>query len=99
MGQEMVETAVAGQGSAGLAAAAGHGWWPPALALAVGLVVAFVLREAEVAAASGARRRPVLRAAPTASLCVPPAGLNPVLGPQDLLARHLAGRAPPLALN
>jgi hypothetical protein len=91
--QESLEGALSGGHPAGLAALTAHGGLVAIpLAVAVGALVALALRGAcaAVAAAARARRRVVDRPLPVRRVdhVGPPAG--------SPLARHLAGRAPPL---
>ncbi|MEA2478835.1 MAG: hypothetical protein QOJ07_757 [Thermoleophilaceae bacterium] len=96
--QESLEGMLAAGHPAGIAGIAGHGGWTAVpLALAVGGAIALLLRGARVA--QGALARPWIPVAlvPSAppSLAVPaapPAGARP-----RVLARRMAGRAPPLA--
>jgi hypothetical protein len=92
-GQELVEGAVAAGHPAGLAAlAAGGGWWAIPLAAALGLAVALLTRGADVALAAAARRAPLPRSRPANFAAI----LRPDLPRGRVLARHLAGRAPPI---
>jgi hypothetical protein len=92
--QESLEGVLSAGHPAGLAALTAHGGLVAVpLAVAVGALVALALRgaSAAVAAAAGARRRVVIRPAPVPR---PAEGVGaPARSP---LARHLAGRAPPL---
>jgi hypothetical protein len=92
--QEWLEGVLAQGHPGGIAGIFGHGGWTAlALSLAVGLVVALLLRGAVVAIARAAGRtrtgRRPLRRVPR-----PPARLLP---PLDPVARLLAARGPPLA--
>ena len=92
--QEWAEAGSIGSPSALAAPLAHGGWLAPLIAIAVGGVVALLLRGARAVIAWAARtaRVPVRRRRPVASLRPParlaPATLNP-------LASFLAGRAPP----
>jgi hypothetical protein len=94
--QELVEGELAPGHASGLAAVASHGGWlaVPA-ALVVGALVAVFLREAPRAAARAQAIATSRTAAPTAIVVRLPAAPAPAR--PALLARHLAGRAPPLA--
>lgn len=94
-GQELAEGALSAGHPGGLAAVlGGGGWWALPLALALGLLVALVMRGAEAVLTLVARRRAgaARRRAHPAARPVPVD--LPSLG---LLGRNLAGRAPPLA--
>ena len=73
-----------------------HGWFALVIAVALGLLVACLVRGAEVVVALARRRAHALRR-PRA--CTTPARPRAVdcVGHLQVLARHLAGRAPPLA--
>ena len=94
-GQELLEGALSAGHPRGVEAVlGGGGWWALPLALAIGLLVALLMRGADalvalVAARRGRpRRRPLTRPALPALIDLPtPGGL----------ARHMAGRAPPLS--
>lgn len=95
-GQELLEGMLASGHPDGVAALlAGGGWWALPLAVAIGLAVALLLRAADVAIEAAVRRRhsPARRARPLARS--PVSADLPVLG---VLARNLAGRAPPLSV-
>ena len=94
-GQELAEGALAAGHPDGIAGILGHGGWVAIpVALAIGGVVAVTVRGA--AAAEG--RAPTLALPlPRADRSPPsprPSGRTPTF-PADVLARHLAGRAPP----
>jgi hypothetical protein len=93
--QELVEGELAPGHASGLAAIAGHGGWlaVPA-ALALGALIALFLREAPRAAAR-ARVLAAPRPAAVAAVVFRPPGA-PARPRTAFLARHLAGRAPPL---
>jgi hypothetical protein len=94
-GQELLEGAVSAGHPGGVAAVlGGGGWWALPLALAFGLLVALAMRGADACLALAARRgsrtvRPPLEAQRR------PASVD--LPVPRALARHMAGRAPPLA--
>ena len=93
--QELVEGALSPGHPAGLAGVAGHGGWIAVpLALAIGAVVAALLRGAEVVIARFAlpRRTPRLRAPRTA---LPRAALRVAPRALAVLAASRAPRAPP----
>ena len=93
-GQELVESLLAAGHPAGLGSLAGNGGLAVLpLAFALGAVVALLLRGASavVCAAAHARVPRVSRAPRGARLPRPPR----VARPASVLARHLAGRAPP----
>jgi hypothetical protein len=94
--QELLEALLApGHEPAAAALVAGGGWSALPLALAIGAAVALLLRfvQRAVALAAARGRRPLPRGA--GRTVGRPAA--PVLGAGPVLARHLAGRAPPLA--
>ncbi len=95
--QESVEGVAASGHPAGLSGLVGHGGWIAVpLALALGLLVALLLRGAAAAVARvSARARGRAPRRPARSLPRPPRAWRPRLG---LLARHLAGRGPPPTL-
>jgi hypothetical protein len=93
--QELAEGQLAAGHMGGLAALSANGGWLAApAALAIGALVALFLREAPRAA-----RRARAVAAPLIAVACAPARALAVASPQRLrpavLARHLAGRAPP----
>jgi hypothetical protein len=95
--QEWIEGQLAGGHAAGIAGIVGAGGWLALpLAIAVGLVIALLLRgaEAAIALAAAPRRRSWLRAGPVLALLAPSVW-RPLRG--DALARRLAPRGPPLA--
>jgi hypothetical protein len=94
--QEWIESWVTPGHPIGVEHVAGHiGWSGLALSLAIAAAIALLLRGARSAVAAIARRRAGGRAR-RAPLRTPP--LRPVFLPRfDVLAGHLAGRAPPLA--
>lgn len=92
--QESLEALLSDGHPAGLAGVFGNGGWSVALlALAIGALIALLLRGAELALQATARRalRPLRRLRAAARR--PPSVLLPF--PTEVLARHLAGRAPP----
>jgi hypothetical protein len=94
-GQELLEGAVSAGHPGGLAAVlGGGGWWALPLALALGLLVALAMRGADVCLALAARRR---RAAPRRPLVPHLRPASADLPVPRILARHMAGRAPPPA--
>lgn len=93
-GQELLEGALSAGHPGGIAAVVGGGgWWALPLALAIGLVVALVMRGADACVARAARRRS-LGSRRAVSQWRPASVDLPAL---RVLARNLAGRAPPLA--
>ena len=92
--QESLEGALANGHPAGLAGVFGHGGWVAIpLALAVGALVALVLRGAHAAVAFVARRRTqVARERAPRARRLPRGALLPALDP---VACNLAGRGPP----
>jgi hypothetical protein len=91
--QESLEGALANGHPAGLAGIFGHaGWTALALALAVGLLVALLLRGAAVAIARAAEGARAPRLRPPSVRC-PSA---PLVAPLDPVARLLAARGPPI---
>jgi hypothetical protein len=93
--QESLEGALLGGHSAGLHGLFGHGGWSVAIfAPILGALIAFLLRGSDNALALAARRAPRARLKPVRVIPMrPPTFSAPRL---RLLARHLAGRAPPV---
>jgi hypothetical protein len=92
--QESLEGALLGGHTAGLHGLLGHGGWSVAVfAPILGALIAFLLRGSDQALALAARRTPRPRLKPVRVIPMRP----PIFTPsrQCLLARHLAGRAPP----
>jgi hypothetical protein len=93
-GQELVEGALAPGHPGGLAGVFGHGGWVAVgLALVVGLGIVALLRGAETALARRCGRG-LTRRLPSLPGTWEPREIHPPRGRP--LARHLAGRAPPL---
>jgi hypothetical protein len=93
-GQELTEGLLAAGHPGGLAAVAGHGGLVAVpLAAGFGLLVALALRGARAAIAAVASRRRAAAPRPRPILARPAPG--PVLAPDSVIARNLAGRAPP----
>jgi hypothetical protein len=95
--QELAEGLLSAGHPTGLAAlAAGGGAWALPLAGALGLVVALLIRGADAAIAAASRRAVVYTslAAPAGRASVKPTAVHLVA--DCVLARNLAGRAPPL---
>lgn len=91
--QETLEGLLAAGHPTGVAGVFGHGGWTAvALALAVGAVLALLLRAAEVPLGAPARAPRPQGPAPVVAL---PAGRDPAPPRLRPLARHLAGRGPP----
>lgn len=94
--QETLEGALSGGHPSGLTGAlTGGGWTAILFALAVGALIALLLRGARAVTEAAAR---LLR--PAFLVPAPPVAAflgrcAPRIAPRDLLARHLAGRAPP----
>jgi hypothetical protein len=94
-GQELLEGAVSAAHPGGVAAVLGEGgWWALPLALAIGLVVALLMRGADACLALAARRSRTRTRRPIASRRRPASVDLPA---RRGLAEHMAGRAPPLA--
>jgi hypothetical protein len=92
--QELLEGMLAAGHPAGLAAVVGHGGWIGlVLSLGLGVVVALVLRGAHAVLARPRGALPRRRELPPRPLR-PPVRTSAAL---DAVARHLAGRGPPLA--
>jgi hypothetical protein len=92
VGQELAEALLAGGPL--VSPLAGGGLWALPLALALGALVALVLRLAGVAVSAAVRRR-TARASRPGTVARP--RWRPARPSGSVLARHLAGRAPPLA--
>ena len=93
--QESLEGALFGGHSAGLHGLFGHGGWSVAIfAPLLGVLIAFLVRGSEKAIELAARSDPRPRLKPARVIAMRPP-TSPPPRPR-LLARHLAGRAPPL---
>lgn len=94
-GQELLEGALSAGHPGGIAAVVGGGgWWALPLAVVIGLLVALLMRGADACLALAARRRVGSRPRQPVSIRRPAPAELPV---PRVPARHLAGRAPPLA--
>lgn len=100
-GQELIEGVLAAGHPPGLGGVAGAGGWIALpLAVSFGLLVAFAVRQVQDVIATRQRRRPVLAYIPMASPQQPVwASAERIESRSGVLARHLAGRAPPLAVG
>jgi len=96
--QETLEALLSGARGGALSVAVGHGGWVAApLAGAMGALIALVLRAPQAPLAMGGAARP--RAAAGTPIGCPPL-IEILTSPRaGVLARHLAGRAPPPALG
>jgi hypothetical protein len=95
--QELLEGALSTGHPEGLAGVLGHGGWIAApLAFGLGVLVALLLRGAGVVVAAAARRRAPARLS-RATMQVPRPRARAFAPAGSVLARNLAGRAPPLA--
>lgn len=95
VGQELIEGLLAPGHPSGIGAVLGHGSWStPLLALTLGAIVALLTRGAERALRWAAHRAIADEDAEPAGWALPAV---PTLAAPSVLARHLAGRAPPLA--
>jgi hypothetical protein len=96
-GQELAEGVLVQGHPDGLATlAAAHGWVAAPLAVAIGAIVALLLRGSAAVEALAAAR--AARQVPERGLAPQRCAAAPVLAPStSLLARHMAGRAPPRA--
>jgi hypothetical protein len=94
-GQELLEGALsAGHPGGAAAVVAGGGWWALPLAACIGLFVALVMRGADRCVASAAARKASMSGRAIGRARRPGSADLPVA---RVLARNLAGRAPPLA--
>lgn len=96
--QETLEALLSGARGGALSVAVGQGGWVAApLAGAMGALIALVLRAPQAPLAMGGAARP--RAAAGTPIGCPPLIEIPTSPRAGVLARHLAGRAPPPALG
>ena len=94
--QELLEGLVAGGHPSGVAGVWGAGGWSAVpIASAIGVVIALLLRGAEAVLAHFGRRR--TRHLRRGGVPTPARRPRPATARQTGLARHLAGRAPPLS--
>lgn len=97
-GQELTEGFLTSGHPGGLAALAGHGGAVVVpLSIAFGFVVALALRGARAAIAAVASRRPGALPHPRRGLALARPAAAPLVAPASVIARNLAGRAPPAA--